>query len=209
MPARSVSVYDPSGMRLVVVTLLALASAACAETADEIERAKNHSEAGRALFTLGEYQRAAKEFETGYKIAPRPRFLLNLGHSYRKLGERDKAIDAFKTFVAQVPENDPDRATAAKFLEELEREKAAAAPPPPPPRPPPVVAPPPPPPPVAVVARTEPPPQKSGIRKYWWIIPVAAVGVAVIVVGAAVGATSSSSAEPDCSMTSLGCIDLR
>jgi tetratricopeptide (TPR) repeat protein len=192
-------------MRLVLLALLALASPARAESPEELDRAKNHFEAGRALFTLGEYGRAAREFEAGYKIAPRPRFLLNLGHCYRKLGERDKAIDTFKTFLSQVPENDPDRPTAARFLEELERERAAAtAPPSPPPEratPPPVVAP--------LTTRTEPPRQKSGIRRYWWIIPVSAVVVSAIVIGAVVGATSSSTAEPDCSMTSLGCIDLR
>src|SRR5262245_2865864 len=123
-------------MRVLTFAVLLLSAGARAETAQEVERAKNHFEAGRALFQLGEYQRAAREFEAGNQIAPRPRFLLNMGHCYRKLGQREKAVDAFRSFLSQASPADPDRPVASKFLEELERElKPPPVPEPPPPKP--------------------------------------------------------------------------
>ena len=193
---------------LACVVALALGGAARAETNDAVERAKQHFEAGRALFTLGEYARAAREFEDGNRLAPRPRFLLNLGHCYRHLGDRERALAAYREFVQQVPESDLDRAEAVRFLAELER----AAPPAPAPEP--VVTPAPPPAPSpapALVAPVQTPAESvhaRRMRRYWWIIPASAVVVVGVALGAYFGSRPSSS-EPDCSVTSLGCIDLR
>src|SRR6185503_11329609 len=96
-------------MRLLVVLLLstALASAARAGGADDEERARGHYEIGLGLYRLGDYEGALKEFGAGYELARKPGFLLNLGQTYRKLGELREARDMYRQYLAAVPHDDP------------------------------------------------------------------------------------------------------
>src|SRR3954468_5602315 len=123
-------------MRLVAALLLstALVTPAPARSAGGAERARAHYEIGLGLYRLGDYHAALKEFAAGYELARKPGFLLNLGQTYRKLGELREARDLYRQFLAEVRLDDPARPQAQKVLLEIEdalRKQPPAEPPPP------------------------------------------------------------------------------
>jgi tetratricopeptide (TPR) repeat protein len=174
-----------------MVLIVGAAGAAQAQSSDEVSRAKTHFEAARALYSLGKYESALGEFSSGYALVPKPRFLLNIGHCHRKLGQPDKAREAYARFLAEVPADDPDREEAQRYLAEVEK---AATPVTPPPQ---VSAPP------SVVVTPAPAPDKrsSKLKHLYWAIPVGAA----VIVGVAVGAYYGSRPSVDCSGETLGC----
>ena len=109
-------------MRLALVLLVstALVAPAHAGSAEDEERARAHYEIGLGLYRLGDYQAALKEFAAGYELARKPGFLLNLGQTYRKLGELREARDMYRQFLAEVHFDDPARQQAQKMLAELD-----------------------------------------------------------------------------------------
>lgn len=198
----------------LVVMVLACAAHAQAQTEDPLARARTHFEAGRALYQLGNYNEALREFAAGYQLAPRPQFLLNLGQCYRKLDDLQNARAMYQRYLHDAPSTDPERSQAQQILAEIDKQiadKQAAAN-----APPPTVTPLPPTttatpaaasssPAAATLTETAPPPRKSWIKRNWWIIPVGAV-----VVGVAVGVgVYYGTRQPDpCSGASLACWDL-
>jgi tetratricopeptide (TPR) repeat protein len=84
-------------MRVAVALLLSAALAAPARAGiDDDQRARGHFEIGLGLYRLGDYPAALKEFAAGYELAHKPGFLLNLGQTYRKLGELREARDMYR-----------------------------------------------------------------------------------------------------------------
>jgi tetratricopeptide (TPR) repeat protein len=61
---------------------------------------------GEAAFKAGRYQQAVLEFEAGFAAVPKPGFLLNIGHAYRRLGDLHKARAAYKKFLLVDPTSD-------------------------------------------------------------------------------------------------------
>jgi tetratricopeptide (TPR) repeat protein len=184
-------------MRVAVAILLSAALATPAVAGgDADERARGHYEIGLGLYRLGDYRGALKEFGAGYELAHKPGFLLNLGQTYRKLGELREARDMYRQFLADVRGDDPARPEAQKVLAELE--DAVRRQPPPPPAaesagpevttPPPSSPQPEPPPPVAVVA--PPSVQASAPRRPRRGLRIAGITIGVVglgVVGAGIG----------------------
>jgi tetratricopeptide (TPR) repeat protein len=111
---------------LTILTLACLAPAAAADPPDLMNLARTHYEAGRALYQLGKYEQAVVEFEEGYRLAPRPSFLVNLAQAYRQLGRVDQARAMYEKFLAAAPMDDPMRADVKQILATLPH---AAAPP--------------------------------------------------------------------------------
>jgi tetratricopeptide (TPR) repeat protein len=179
----------------LAVSMLLLWSlpAAAAPLEDATERARAHYEAGRALFSLGNYQEALREFTSGYQLAPKPRFLVNLGQTYRKLGQLEDAREMYRRFLQQVPHDDPDRPAVLTLLDEVDRELRL--------RPRQIVAPSPEPQTAAVVV-VAPLKKPPFIRRHWWIIPTVLVVAAGVGVGVYFGVRST---QPDCSSAGLGC----
>jgi hypothetical protein len=212
-------------IRLLVIALLLLASAARAQSPAEVDRARAHFDAGHAYFKLGQWAAALRQFSDGYKLVPKPRFLVNLGHCYRKLGEPIKAREMFTQFLSEVAADDPDRAEVTQLLAEIDQAlpPPPAAAPPPVATPPPVAAPPPlaeplpiaAPPPVAapvttaaVAAPVEQAPRgKVPLRKWVWAIPVGAALVVGLAVGIGVGTAGGSG--DTCKPGAIACFDLR
>lgn len=129
-------------MRLaaVMVLMAGLGGAARADEDDET-RARAHYEIGLGLYRLGDYRAALREFAAGYELVPKSGFLINLGQTYRKLGDLAHARDMYRRFLADAPASDPQRPQAQQMLAELETQLKAQ-----PPAPPAEVPPPPPPP---------------------------------------------------------------
>ncbi|HZS40962.1 MAG TPA: tetratricopeptide repeat protein [Polyangia bacterium] len=193
-----------------VVVSLAVCTIAHAQapSADDLARARTHFEAGRALYNLGNYSDALREFSAGHHLVPKPQFLINLGQCYRKLNDLENARKMYAQYLEQTPASDPERAQVQSLLSEVERElrerpRAAA----------PVIVPadarapsggapsvnagaP-----SGVVLVTQPPPRrKPFVARHWWIFPVGAVALAGLAVGLYFGLKPA-----DCT-ASLGCI---
>jgi tetratricopeptide (TPR) repeat protein len=165
-----------------------------AESADDLARAKTHFEAGRALYQLGSYPEAVREFTAGHQLAPRPQFLLNLGQCYRKLGDLEQARAMYQRFLGEVAADDPQRAEAEEVLAVIERSLAD--------NPPPVVAAAP----AASGATVKPAPRdKPFIKRHWWIIPASVV---VAGVGVGLGVYYGTRSSSPCSSANLGCWNL-
>src|SRR2546430_3921986 len=98
----------------VVLSLCAALSAPARAGGDDEERARGHYEIGLGLYRLGDYHGALKEFAAGYELAHKPGFLLNLGQTYRKLGELREARDLHRQLPAEVRGDDPAPTPAHK-----------------------------------------------------------------------------------------------
>jgi tetratricopeptide (TPR) repeat protein len=177
--------------------LFALASTAQAQSADALVKAREHYRAGRALYHLGNYAEAIREFQAGYELVPKPQFLIDGGQGYRKLGELARAQAMYQKFLATAPADDPDRAYVNKLLAEVE---AAIASEPPVIAPAPSAAPPVAAPQVAPLAVAAPRPRAFAVR-HWWIFPVGAVVLAGVATGIYFAVRPSSCGA------GLGCID--
>jgi tetratricopeptide (TPR) repeat protein len=198
-------------LRAIVPTLLILVQLSPLARADDERtvRAKARFEAGRALYSLGDYEAALREFAAGYQQVPRPQFLINLGQTYRKLERFDKAREMYEKFLAEASPDDPNRPAVAKILDELREEAARRKPEPPLPSPltpTPTPTPPPAPPAPAplVVAPAPSPPARHRFdkRQLGWIIPVAVV----VAAGAAVGIYFAARPGDGC-VAGLPCVD--
>jgi hypothetical protein len=195
----------------LAVAVLACAAAAHAQSNDDISRARTHFEAGRALYQLGNYDEALREFAAGYELAPRPQFLLNLGQCYRKLDNLEKAREMYQRYLHDAPVSDPERPQAQQILAEIDRQiadkqaAAAAAAAPPPTAPTGTSAATTSAPAATATLTTTAPAKKPWIKRNWWIIPVGAVVVGVAV---GLGVYYGTRAPDPCSGANLVCWDL-
>ncbi|MGZ3425442.1 MAG: tetratricopeptide repeat protein [Polyangia bacterium] len=195
----------------LAVAVLFCAAAAQAQGEDAIGRARTHFEAGRALYQLGNFNEALREFAAGYQLVPKPQFLLNLGQCYRKLDELASAREMYQRYLHDAPATDPERQQAQQILAEIEQQiadqRAASAPPPVPP--PPVVSAPPAtsakPSAATALTASAPPPKRSWIKRNWWILPVGAV---VVGVGVGLGVYYGTRTADPCRGANLACWDL-
>jgi tetratricopeptide (TPR) repeat protein len=72
----------------------------------EAERqARDHYRKGDEAYGAGRYQDAYREFAEGYQLAPRPVFLLNMGHSERRLGHLADARALYQKFLLVEPQS--------------------------------------------------------------------------------------------------------
>ena len=188
-----------------ILTALTVAFAALAVTptriarAEDVVAAKRHFERGEDLYLEGRFLEAAKEFELGYQKAPRPKFLYNIGTSYRRAQELEKAKEAYETLLRIDPGTEY-RAEVEEIIrtidDALEAKALAAAPAPAPPTPPPA----PPQKPILIdipppVTDVELPAGPSEPRSLWsspWFWGVVGVVVAAGVAGTVYGFTRGS-----------------
>jgi tetratricopeptide (TPR) repeat protein len=120
---------------MVAVLLLALPIAAQPlGDKERTEQARAHFEMGKAHFNLGEYEAAVREFEAGYRLKPQPLFLYNLGNAARRAGQAKKALDAFRSYLAERPQA-PERRDVLQRIEELQQKLAEPPAPSPEPQP--------------------------------------------------------------------------
>jgi tetratricopeptide (TPR) repeat protein len=191
-------------LAVAVVALALCAHAARAdEQADRLLRAKAHFEAGKAHYVLGDFQLALTEFMAGYQLEPRPEFLLNLGQTYRRIEQLDRARQMYASYLEAVGPDDPRREEVRGLIAEIDEQRAHRAAPPPPP---PTVAPPPA---ATVNAVAAPPPAASKpslFRRTWWLLPVSVVAIAATVVAAIIVVLPFR--QVGCGQAGLGCVDV-
>ena len=204
-------------MKLVLVFLMLLHGG---DDAARKKSASEHFAKGQKLYAAEKWDRALEEFKAGYATYPLPGFLINIGQTYRQLGERQKAITLYQQYLDLQPEDDSLRPQVQRMIDDLEREERVSAesakgPPAPPPRPKKVdLAPKPPVEPAPAVAVAEPrheePKDKEEDSPWygkWWVWTL--VGAAVAGGVAAGVASSSSSGNNGVQPGSLGLLDGR
>jgi tetratricopeptide (TPR) repeat protein len=110
-------------MKLSLALVLGLSAVALAapKKDDEPALAKRLYETGVLLFDRGEFAEAAAQFEHAYRESPRPELLYNIGSSWDKAGERQKAVESYKKYVASAPDSREVASTRARIVV-LERE---------------------------------------------------------------------------------------
>jgi tetratricopeptide (TPR) repeat protein len=86
-----------------------------AARAEDQAEGKRRFVRGQELYTEGRFLDAAKEFEVGYAAAPRPAFLLNIGHCYRRAGQLERA----KSYYEKLLQTDPQSGQRAEVEEHL------------------------------------------------------------------------------------------
>ena len=118
--------------------LLGVASAQQAPPADDSSPvdandavAKGLFQAGAAAFDAGQFEEALEHFQAAYARSPRPKLLYNIGQAADRLRQDDIALDAFRRYLAEVPDAEGREQIEARVrvLEQAvaDREAAAAA----------------------------------------------------------------------------------
>jgi tetratricopeptide (TPR) repeat protein len=69
--------------------------------------AKAHYERATAHFAVGEFAKAADEYQEAYKLKPDPALLYNAAQSYRLSGNNDRALILYRNYVQLYP-NEPN-----------------------------------------------------------------------------------------------------
>ena len=100
------------------------ASPPCVAFADEsvpaaTERAAQRFAEGERAFQAGDFVRAAGEFEAAYRENPHPTALWNAGFSWERAGERVKAANFYRRFLAEAPSDSANRDRAISSLKDL------------------------------------------------------------------------------------------
>jgi tetratricopeptide (TPR) repeat protein len=80
---------------------------------------------GSERFDAGDYAGARADFQSAYELHPEPLLLFNIASTFRREGERERAIELYRAFLERAPADDPRRALAATTIAELEQELAA------------------------------------------------------------------------------------
>src|SRR6185312_11897819 len=113
---------------LVAAILIALApNLARAESSDEAEitaMAKEHYKLGLDAYKAGKYDVAIKELKKAYLLKRLPALLLNIGATYRKMGDYDLALHFYQKYLEEAPPEAKDRAEVEKTIADINAEKA-------------------------------------------------------------------------------------
>lgn len=126
----------------VLLTALVCSSPIVAHAQDEDEEAtrvaKEHYKAGLEAYKAGKYDVAIKELKKAYLLKRIPALLLNIGATYRKMGDLDLALHFYKKYLDEAPADAKDREEVEKIIADVKVEKesggakvAEEAPPPP------------------------------------------------------------------------------
>src|SRR6476661_5032640 len=92
--------------------LCGLPASARAQDADDAEvtrMAKEHYKAGLDAYKTGKFDVAIKELKKAYLLKRLPALLLNIGATYRKMGDFDLALHFYKKYLDEAPAEARDR----------------------------------------------------------------------------------------------------
>jgi hypothetical protein len=117
---------------VVAISIAAIACSAIAraeQTPDpNVQKADALTHEGTNHFRLNEFDAALKAYKEAYRLAPKSELLYDIGQCYRKLDEKQAALDSFKNFL-QESTNEQQNASVRELVEKLEaaiREESAA-----------------------------------------------------------------------------------
>jgi tetratricopeptide (TPR) repeat protein len=181
-----------AGVRGVAIAILLVLSApsALAHAPKIGGAAADHVAAANRAFQAKNYDKALEELRAGYRLAPRPEFLLTFAQIYRAAGQLQQALEACNSYLATMP-NGSLAPSARELAVALRSEIEATTPAPPPvvatPVAPPVVAPAPLATPSNALVATPAPPPEHHKKALAWGLGIGAVVVVGLAVGLGVG----------------------
>lgn len=70
----------------------------------DMEKAKRNFKQGKKLYKKGDFEKAAESFLTAYRLSDRGELLYNIGQSYRKAGNLQKAEKYFQKYLDENPD---------------------------------------------------------------------------------------------------------
>jgi tetratricopeptide (TPR) repeat protein len=76
-------------------------------------------ELGMKLYNLGEFQQALEQFKAAYLEKAEPLFLFDIGQCYRRMGNHEKALEAYRSYLREAP-GAKNRAAVEKFIVDAE-----------------------------------------------------------------------------------------
>jgi tetratricopeptide (TPR) repeat protein len=183
------------GLRAAVLVLVTTAAGSALGQPDG-EAAKAHYERATAAYALGNFTDAASSYEKAFELKPDPALLYNAAQAHRRAGNRQRAMELYRSFLQVFPRAD-NRDVAERHLRELERAPSVEAQ-----RAPVVVLP-------ARAALAAPAPTGRPIadpRRALWRRPWVwvAVGVSAVVAGTVTAMALSGKADPRPSWGTVG-----
>src|SRR3954454_1157559 len=102
----------------------AFANAQDSDDAEVTRMAKEHYKAGLDAYKAGKYDVAIKELKKAYLLKRLPALLLNIGATYRKMGDLDLALHFYKKYLDEAPAEAKDRGDVQNTIAEINAEKA-------------------------------------------------------------------------------------
>ncbi len=81
---------------------------------------RRHFERAEVHFKKGRFAAALAEYEAGYRQAPLPGFLINIGHCHRMMGDRRKARAHYRKYLLVDP-GSPRRGEVEETIRLLDR----------------------------------------------------------------------------------------
>jgi Tetratricopeptide repeat len=98
------------------------------DDAEVTRMAKEHYKAGLEAYKNGKYNVAIKELQKAYLLKRLPALLLNIGATYRKMGEYDNALHYYQKYLDEAPADAKDRGEVQNTMAEIQKEKNAPPP---------------------------------------------------------------------------------
>jgi hypothetical protein len=113
--------------------ILACATVKVAQAADDNDTrvAKEHYKLGLDAYKAGHYPEAIKELKKAYSLKKLPPLLLNIGATYRKMGNIEEATTYYQRYLQEAPDA-RDRPEVEKILAEMGASNGAGTAPTPP-----------------------------------------------------------------------------
>jgi len=87
--------------------------------AQDFAAAGQHFAVAQDAFQAGQYKRAAEEYQAAYDITRDGGLLFNIGESWQRAGDAQKALAAYRAYIKDQPEG-ADRPEAEKRVQALE-----------------------------------------------------------------------------------------
>jgi tetratricopeptide (TPR) repeat protein len=94
---------EPGRIAALAVLLSAGLALAAPPESEAVRQSRDHYRKGDEAYAAGRYDEAYQEFDKGYQLAPRPVFLLNLGHTERRRGNLVNARAFYQKFLLIEP----------------------------------------------------------------------------------------------------------
>jgi tetratricopeptide (TPR) repeat protein len=110
-------------MRLVYAMVIVLMMTATV-FADSASEAKAYYERATADFAIGDFAKAADEYQEAYRLKPDAALLYNAAQAYRLAGNNEKALILYKNYVNLYP-NQPNVEQVRSQIEKLKEAVAA------------------------------------------------------------------------------------
>ena len=82
--------------------------------------ARRMFEDGRAAYEAGNFEAGLNYFQRAYDLSARPGLLFNIGQAAYRMHSDERALKAFKAYLAQTP-NAPNRVEVEQRIRELEQ----------------------------------------------------------------------------------------